>query len=59
MVFRNGGILPRNLSFTFDITVLEIVNKFIYLCVVFTPGGSFAEAQNTLSGQARKALFSL
>ena len=59
MVFRNGGILPRNLSFTFDNTVLEIVSKFTYLGVVFTPGGSFAEAQNTLSGQARKALFLL
>ena len=59
MVFRNGGILPRNLNFTFDNTVLEIVSKFTYLGVVFTPGGSFAEAQNTLSGQARKALFLL
>ena len=40
-------------------TRLEIVNKFTYLGVVFTPGGSFAETQNMLAGQARKALFML
>ena len=27
MVFRKGGLLPRNLSFIFDNTVLEIVKK--------------------------------
>ena len=59
MVFRKGGMLPRNLSFSFDNTVLEIVNKFTYLGIVFTTGGSFTETQNTLAGQARKALFLL
>ena len=57
MVFREAGLLPRNLEFIFDNTVLEIVGKFTYLGVVFTSGGSFTEAQNTLAGQARKALF--
>ena len=38
------------------ILFLEIVNKFTHLGCVFTP---FAEAQNTLSGRARKALFLL
>ena len=57
MVFRKAGLLPRNLEFIFDNTVLEIVGKFTYLGVVFTSGGSFIEAQNTLAGQARKALF--
>lgn len=59
MVFRKGGMLPRNLEFSFDNTILEIVNKFTYLGVVFTPGGSFTETQNMLAGQARKALFML
>ena len=59
MVFRKGGLLPRNLSFIFDNTVLEIVKKFTYLGVVFSTGGSFTETQNTLAGQARKALFLL
>ena len=52
-------MLPRNFSFSFDNTVLEIVNKFTYLGIVFTTGGSFEETQNTLAGQARKALFLL
>ena len=38
---------------------LEIVKKFNYLGIVFTPGGSFSEAQATLSGQALKAIFAM
>ena len=52
-------MLPRNLSFSFDNTVLEIVNNFTYLGIVFTTWGSFTETQNTLAGQARKALLLL
>ncbi|MCG7875034.1 MAG: reverse transcriptase domain-containing protein [Candidatus Thiodiazotropha endolucinida] len=59
MVFRKGGMLPRNINFTFDNAVIDIVSKFTYLGVVFTSGGSFTEMQNTLAGQARKALFTL
>ena len=47
MVFRKGGILPRNLNFIFDCTVLEMVKKFTYLGLVFTTGGPFTETQNT------------
>ncbi|MCG7867658.1 MAG: reverse transcriptase family protein, partial [Candidatus Thiodiazotropha taylori] len=59
MVFRKGGILPRNLMFYYDGVALEITKQFKYLGVVFTSGGSFAEAQNTLAGQAQKAIFKL
>ena len=38
---------------------LEIVKRFKYLGVVFTVSGSFSEAQNTLAGQAQKAIFKL
>ncbi len=38
---------------------MEVVSKFTYLGIVFTTGGSFAEATNTLSGQATKAVFQL
>ena len=38
---------------------LEIVKKFNYLGIVFTPGGSLSEAQATLSGQALKAIFAM
>ncbi|MCG8046233.1 MAG: reverse transcriptase family protein, partial [Candidatus Thiodiazotropha endolucinida] len=59
MVFRKGGRLPNNLDFIYDDVNLEIVNKFCYLGVVFTTGGSSFETQKTLSGQALKAVFSL
>lgn len=59
MVFRKGGMVRRNLSFTYGDTELEVVTKFTYLGIVFTCGGSFNAAQNTLSGQARKATFIL
>ena len=71
MVFRKGGMLPRNLEFLFDNVRLEIVNKFTYLVVVFTSGeppgvkttpryvNLLTETQNMLAGQARKALFML
>ena len=45
MVFRKGGILPRNLSFTFQGNMIEIVNKFVYLGISFSTGGSFTETQ--------------
>lgn len=59
MVFRKGGILPRNLVFNYNGTPLEIVTSFKYLGIVFTAGGSFSEAQTTLAGQAQKAIFTL
>ena len=52
-------MLPRNLSFVYNGTQLEIVRSFKYLGIVFTVGGSFAEAQHTLAGQAQKAIFQL
>ena len=59
MVFRKGGILPRNLAFFYNEQQLEIVSKFRYLGVFFTAGGSFSETQNTLAGQAQKAIFQI
>ena len=59
MVFLKGSILPRNLIFYYDGNQVEIVKQFKYLGLVFTVSGSFTEAQNTLSGQAQKAIFKL
>lgn len=59
IVFRKGGILPRLLKFYYGVEELEIVSSFSYLGIVFTPGGSFSNAQKTLSGQAQKAIFKL
>ena len=35
------------------------MKEFKYLGIVFTSGGSFLETQNTLAGQAQKAIFTL
>lgn len=59
MVFRKGGILPRNLHFSYNNINLEIVSTFSYLGIVFSSGGSFSHTQVTLAGQAQKAIFKL
>ena len=57
MVFRKGGRIPTAFSFSYHKCQLEIVNNFIYLCIVFTTGGSLQTATDTLTEQAQKALF--
>ena len=59
MVFRKGGRLSNDLDFKYKNISIEIVNKFCYLGVIFTSGGSSFETQKTLSGQALKAVFTL
>ena len=59
MVFRKGGILRRDLKLNYEGQELEIVRSFSYLGITFTAGGSFSNAQVTLSGQAQKAILSL
>ena len=39
--------------------MIEIVNKFVYLGISFSTGGSFTETHETLSGQALKAISKL
>ena len=53
IIFRKGGLLPRNLTFTYNGIPSEIFNQFKYVGIIFTPGGSFSEAQSTLAGQAQ------
>ena len=55
MILRKGG----RLNFYYNNIWIEIVNKFSYLGIVFTIGGSLSEAQNILSGKALKAIFKL
>ena len=51
--------MPRNLSFVFQGSIREIVNKFVYHGITFSTGGSFNEIHKTLSVQALKAIFKL
>ena len=59
MVFRRGGILPRDLKFYYNNIELSIVSTLSYLGIVFSTGGSFSECHKTLAGQALKAIFKL
>ena len=59
MIFRTGGILPRDMKFYYNNIELEIVSKFSYLGMVFTTGGSFSACQETLAGQGMKAIYKL
>jgi hypothetical protein len=52
MVFRKGGRLPGHLEFNYYGNILEKVNRFTYLGVVFTTGGALTETQTLLAGQA-------
>ena len=47
MIFRKGGNLPRNLSFSYQGSNIEIVNKFVYLGITFSTGDSFNETHKT------------
>ena len=49
MVFRKGGRLRDDLNFIHNNSQIEIVNKFCYLGVVFTAGGSCFETQKNIS----------
>ena len=59
MVFRRGGILPRDMKLYYNNIELSIVSTFSYLGIVFSTGGSFSECHKTLAGQALKAIFKL
>jgi hypothetical protein len=59
MVFKKGGRISRGTQFKYNNVHLDIVNKFSYLGVIFTCGGSFIETQKALAAQALKAIFKL
>ena len=59
MIFRKGRLPRQEYSFYYNEYKLEIVKHFQFLGVVFSTGGSFTEAQSTLSGQAQKAIYKL
>ena len=45
--------------FRYEHQIIDIVRTFIYLGFAFTTGDSFLDEQNTLGGQALKALLKL
>ena len=59
MLFRRGGILPRDMKFYYNNIELSSVSTLLYLGIVFSTGGSFSERHKTSAGQAFKAIFKL
>jgi hypothetical protein len=53
-IVMKGGRVRRGTHFTYKDKHLEIVNKFSYLGMIFTSGGSLLETEN---GRALKAIF--
>ena len=56
MVFRRGGKLKSNLKFTLGEEVLEIVNHYCYLGVMFSSSGKFAKAADNAIKKANAAI---
>ena len=59
MIFQKGGQLKQTYHWTYDSEDIEVVKSFIYLGVLFTSGGSFQQATNTLVRAALRAMGSL
>ena len=59
IVFRRGGQLRGNESFSFMKEKIEIVNEYKYLGVYFTTKLKWSKATKTLAQQASKALHML
>ena len=59
LVFNPQGRLCKSNKFTYNDSVLEIVQKNCYLGVEFSPSESFKKAKNVLSEKGRKAMLPL
>lgn len=58
-MFKKRGRLKNNEKWFYDGNILEIVNDFNYLGVVFSSSGSFNMNQNMLAGKGLKAMNTL
>ena len=59
MVFSKNGRRSKNLRFTYDGQIVEIVDEFKYLGVIFKSNGRFISAIKLLHEQARKAMYGI
>ena len=59
VVFRKGGILAQDESWTYNNQPVEIVSAFNYLGIVLSSGGSFISATKTLAGKGLRAMHCL
>ena len=57
VIFRNSGKLRSNEKWYIGDEVLETVEQFTYLEIIFNYNNKFTKAEKKLSGQTRKAFF--
>ena len=58
MVFSKNGTRSKNLRFTYDDQIVEIIDEFKYLGVIFKSNGRFISAIKLLFEQAKKSYVS-
>ena len=59
VIFRRGRTLIEEINFTYSGNIIEKVNTFNYLGLVFNNNGSFQNALKTLAGKAVRAMSNL
>jgi hypothetical protein len=59
IIFNKGGKLLKKFNFTYKGNVIDIVQNYCYLGIVFNAAGSFKPACSRLCDQALKALFKI
>ena len=59
ILFRKGGIVDKNESWTYGGQEIEIMNCFNYLGIVLSSGGAFVHTTKALDDKALKSMFSL
>ena len=59
VVFRKGGVLSNDYTWTYDGQEIEIVPCFNYLGITLSCGGSLIHTTNALSGKALRVMSSL
>ena len=57
IIFNKSGKILKGFSFNFDDQIVEVVNEYKYLGIIFKPCGSFTEAINYLCKKAARASF--
>ena len=59
IVFNKGGHQFKRFSFTYNGSMVDIVNEYCYLGIVFSSSGTFKAAAANITDRARRALFKL
>ena len=59
VIFNKGGCKIKRFKFMYKENIVEIVNSYQYLGLVFNSNGNFNQAVNVLHDKGRKAIYTL